>query len=79
MNKKTKYTDEPLGRVKRVKDFLPPPEDLVLREEQVKVTISLSRKSVDFFKKVARKNHTPYQRMIREVLDRYAEHFGGAG
>jgi predicted DNA binding CopG/RHH family protein len=79
MKKKTQYTDEPLGRVKKIKDFLPPPEELVPREEQVKVTISLSRKSVDFFKKAARKNRIPYQRMIREVLDRYTEHFGKTG
>ena len=33
MSKKIKYTDEPLGNLKVVPDFLPRPEDLVFREE----------------------------------------------
>lgn len=72
MKKKIEYNDEPLGEVKVVKDFLPSPEDLAFREETVKVTLHLSRPSVEFFKKEARKRHTPYQRMIRRLLDEYA-------
>jgi hypothetical protein len=74
MKEKTIYTDEPLGPLEVVSDFLPPPEDLVLREEGVKVTIALSKRSVDFFKAEARKHRTQYQRMIRRLLDAYAEH-----
>jgi predicted DNA binding CopG/RHH family protein len=48
---------------------------LVLKEEQVKVTISLSKKSVDFFKTVARQNHTSYQKMIRRVIDLYSTNY----
>lgn len=44
-------------------------DQLVLGEEGVKVTISLSRRSVEFFKDVAERNHTSYQRMIRRLLD----------
>ena len=73
MSTKIKYTDEPLGQVKVIKDFLPSPEELAFREESVKVTISLSKKSVDFFKAEALKYHTQYQRMIRQLLDAYAE------
>jgi hypothetical protein len=40
----------------------------------VKVTIALSRRSVDFFKTEARRHNTQYQRMIRRLLDAYAEH-----
>ncbi|MCI0515023.1 CopG family transcriptional regulator, partial [candidate division KSB1 bacterium] len=40
-------------------------------EETVKVTISLSKTSIDFFKEVARKNRTQYQKMIRRLLDEY--------
>jgi len=72
MSKRIKYTDEPLGRVKVVRDFLPPPEELAFREEGVKVTIALSKRSVDFFKRAARKHGTQYQRMIRRLLDDYA-------
>ena len=68
-----KYTDEPLGRLKVVDDFLPPPDQLVLKEDGVKVTISLSRKSVEFFKAHAALSKVPYQRMIRSLLDAYAD------
>jgi len=52
MKKRTRYTDEPL-EMEVVEDFLPPPEALVRKEELVKVTISLSKSSVDFFKRRA--------------------------
>ena len=72
MSEKIKYTDEVLGPLKVIPDFLPPPEDLVFKEETVKVTITLSRASVDFFKRQAKKHHTRYQQMIRRLLDLYA-------
>ena len=74
MKKKTKYSDEPMGRVKVIKDFLPSPEELALKEETVKVTISLSRASVEFFKNEAKKYNTQYQKMIRRLLDEYTAH-----
>ena len=74
MSERIKYTDEPLGELKIVPDFLPAPEDLVFRDEGIKVTIALSKRSVDFFKSEARKHGTQYQRMIRRLLDAYAEH-----
>lgn len=55
-----------------VKDFLPRPEQLVLKEENVKITISLNRSSVEFFKEKAREHHTSYQKMIRRLIDWYA-------
>ena len=73
MNAKIRYTDEPLGEVKIIPDFLPSPAELAFREESVKVTISLSKKSVEFFKSEATKHHTQYQRMIRQLLDAYVE------
>ena len=77
MNERIKYTDELLGNLRVVPDFLPSPEDLVFRDEGVKVTISLSKRSVEFFKNEARKHNTQYQRMIRRLLDAYAEHHTG--
>lgn len=71
--KKIKYSDEALGEIKLVKDFLPSPEDLVKKEETVKVTLMLSRDSVDFFKKEAQEHHTQYQKMIRSLVDIYAQ------
>ena len=49
----------------------------MLKEDQVKVTVSLSKKSVDFFKAVARQKHTSYQKMIRRVIDLYNANYGG--
>ncbi len=72
MKRKIAYTDEPLGKVKVTADFLPTPEELALREQTVKVTISLSKRSVEFFKKEAKKYNTQYQKMIRRLLDDYA-------
>jgi predicted DNA binding CopG/RHH family protein len=68
-----KYTAGEIGRVRVVGDFLPAPADLVPREDNVKVTLSLSRRSLDFFKREARKRRVPYQRMIRALVDTYAE------
>lgn len=73
MSTKIKYTDEPLGEIKIIPDFLPSPEELAFREESVKVTITLSKKSIEFFKAEASKHHTQYQRMIRQLLDMYAD------
>ena len=77
MKERIRYTNEPLGRLRVIHDFLPPPEDLVLRDEGVKITISLSKRSVEFFKGEARKYNTQYQRMIRRLLDAYAERYSG--
>ncbi len=74
IRKKIRYTDESLGDVRIVDDFLPSPDELVFKEDNVKVTITLSKASIDFFKKEAKKHHTQYQKMIRRLLDVYAEH-----
>ena len=73
--KKIKYTDEHIGKIKIIPDFLPSPDELAPKEETVKVTLFLSRFSVDFFKHLAEKKHTRYQKMIRILLDMYASHF----
>lgn len=75
MKRKIKYSEEPMGDLRVVKDFLPPPDQLVLKEDNLKVTISLKRSSVEFFKKQAKKQKTSYQKMIREVVDWYASHY----
>ena len=81
MGKQTKYSDAPqevseaLKTSVVVKDFLPPPEELVRREDQVKVTINLSKRSIDFFKRAAEREGVPYQSMIKGLLDRYTDRF----
>lgn len=73
MNDRIRYTNEPIGKVEIVPDFLPSPAELAFREEGVKVTLALSRKSVEFFKSQATKHHTQYQKMIRRLLDSYVD------
>lgn len=74
MRRKTvRYTDGGIGKPRVIGDFLPRPEELVLKDNNVKVTLSLSRRSVDFFKREAKRHRVPYQRMIRALVDKYAE------
>lgn len=70
-----KYTNEPIGNLKIITDFLPSPDELVMKEESVKVTLVLTKSSVDYFKELAGKKHTRYQKMIRVLLDKYASHY----
>ena len=78
---KVTYTEAPeepataLERARTIPDFLPPPEELIRREPKVKVTIALSSRNVDFFKRQAAGNNAGYQAMINEVLNRYVEKY----
>ena len=68
------YTDdqgEITGNLHRIADTLPTPDQLVPRDDTVKVTLALSRRSIEFFKEEAAKQHVPYQRMIRALVDEY--------
>jgi len=72
--KRAKYKNGEIGKTGPVvQDFLPRPDELVLRETSVKVTLLLSSRGVDFFKREAKTTHVPYQRMIRALVDAYAE------
>jgi predicted DNA binding CopG/RHH family protein len=73
--KRKKLSDEPIGRIKIKKDFLPTPDKLLVKSKPIKVTITLSQDSIDFFKQVANKEHVPYQKLIRALLDRYASQY----
>jgi len=74
MRKKIQYSDEPIGEIELISDFLPSPEELALKNKNTKVTISLSSESVAYFKDAAKKHHMQYQKMIRQLLDEYVEH-----
>ena len=58
VSKRIKYTGERLGRLRVEDDFLPPPSELVFREDTEKVTIALSKRRVDFFRAEARRHGT---------------------
>ena len=75
MKNQIKYTDEPydvdLDAARAIKDFLPPPDQLVFKEKTVKITLALSEGSVNFFKTQADKHGLKYQQMIRSLIDKY--------
>ena len=72
MSRKIRYTDEPIQMGERVKDFLPPPSQLVKRESTTKITLEVTQDSLAFFKKQAKRMGIPYQRMLRGLIDAYA-------
>ena len=74
MSKQINYTDEPLGELKLIANFLPTPKELKLKNTNTKVTISLSSESVEYFKDAAKTHHMQYQKMIRQLLDEYVAH-----
>ena len=73
--KSPSYTNVPIGKIEIVKDFLPTPEELVLKDATVKVTLNLSKTSIDFFKSIAQKNGSQYQKIIRLILDSYSSNY----
>jgi len=75
MKKKIKYSNEKIGKVEIVKDFLPKPEELVFKGDTVKVTLNLSKSSIEFFKEIAKKHGSQYQKVIRNLLDKYSSHY----
>lgn len=75
MSKQHVDQDFPIGKLTRVTDVLPPPDQLVLPENTVKVTLLLSKSSIKFFKRQASRHRTKYQRMIRRLVDEYANRY----
>ena len=72
--KKQHDPNMPIGKLTRVEDTLPSPRELARSIEGVRITIVLNKSSVEYFKKQARQHHMKYQRMMRQVLDRYVAH-----
>jgi predicted DNA binding CopG/RHH family protein len=71
MKKKIEYTDEPMGEIKIIEDIFPRPEELIFKEDDLEVTITISNQSIRFFKNQAKKHNTQYQNLIRNFLDEY--------
>ena len=55
MKTETKYSNEPIS-FRVVEDFLPPPSNLIAKQETTKITISLNKSSIDFLKSKARQH-----------------------
>ncbi len=79
MSKTIQYSDGPIGEIELVSDFLPSPKELALKNQNTKVTISLSSESIAYFKNAAKKHHMQYQKMIRQLLDEYVAHQKSSG
>jgi predicted DNA binding CopG/RHH family protein len=69
--KNDKIVEGSFGAMEEIADFLPRPEELVFRPKGVKVTITLSEDSVNYFKEHAEQLQTSYQRMMRNLIDEY--------
>ncbi len=54
MNRKIKYSDEPI-EFKVVEDFLPRPSELVLQNPEVSVTVEVEKSSLEYYKTLAKK------------------------
>lgn len=65
----------PVGKLTQIPDFLPPPSQLLPNEEAVKITLSVTADTLKFFKSAAKDSGTKYQRMMRAVLNGYAEKY----
>jgi predicted DNA binding CopG/RHH family protein len=70
MKKKIRYTNEPIN-AKVIENFLPSPDKFVFKEKKARVTLTLTQKSLDFFKTAAKKHKASYQGMIRKLIDYY--------
>jgi len=75
MKKLESEQDMPIGELRRIEDFLPPPSELAVPEQTIMVTLRLKESSVDFFKRQAKKHHTKYQKMLRSLVDKYVERY----
>ena len=75
MKKKILYTNEPMKMGRCIEDFLPSPAEIVLKEKSRRVTINLNEASLETFKKEANRLGVPYQRLLRTVVDLYAQHY----
>lgn len=74
-NKKISYLDdEPIGKLKRIPDFLPSPEELFPKEKARRITLVVDDNTVSFFQKKAEKMGIKYQPMMRRILKEYAAH-----
>ncbi len=77
MKKEIKYTDEPMNMGKVVKDFLPKPENIVMRKERV-ITLRLDNSTIKELQVEANKKglgiSTLVRMWVRERLENVHQH-----
>lgn len=75
------YTDAPndiqaaLENAVVMEDFLPSPDKLVRKAEKEKITIAVDKRSLELYKRYAKKHNAKYQSMINGVLSSYADKY----
>ncbi len=77
MKKNDSIDAAPKGKLTILKDFLPPPSQLVRKQNTVRVTSEFTKSSIDFLKEEAKKAKVPYQRMLRSLVDLYVAQQAG--
>lgn len=81
MSSRANYTDAPadieqsLGDAVVVDDFLPSPAELVRKTEKEKITIAIDKRSLELYKRYAKRHNAKYQTMVNSVLVSYADKF----
>lgn len=81
MNNNRIYSDAPtdvaqaLENISPIEDFLPSPDQLVLKTEKERITIAIDKHSLELFKSYAKKHDAKYQSMMNSVLSTYADKF----
>lgn len=71
MKKQINYTDEPM-QIGKVVHILPSPSELASMAKTERTTLTLTKATLDFFRKEAAKEHVSYNMLVRSVLDEYA-------
>lgn len=81
MSNKVTYTNAPadvarsLSDASPMEDFLPSPDELVLKSEKERITIAIDRHSLELFRSYAKEHNAKYQTIINGVLGSYADKF----
>jgi predicted DNA binding CopG/RHH family protein len=72
---KTRSADKIVEKSNSFKNLMPSLDKLAQKEDSIKVTLSLTKASVEYFKNEASKREVCYQVMIRNLIDEYVKHF----
>lgn len=71
----TKLDNKVISKASNFKSLMPSLDQLAQKEDSIKVTLSLTKASVEYFKQEARKREVCYQVMIRNLIDEYVKYY----
>lgn len=67
--------EQALEQAVLIADRLPSPAELTRKSEKEKITIAIDKRSLDLFKRYAKRHDAKYQTMINGVLGSYADKY----